>query len=162
MAFRFHFSGNRPTNRVDRPQWVLSFVFGVLESVNDWVKNEIGSIGDKFGVDVFDDFILGWQIELRDRFKRQVSETLVIHLIQEILNFDKKLRNSFGTRTSLLGMVFEDDIFLELWSGCKLKEMLEKLKGWTSLENAWERDLTSDSVFCCSMMIGLIDSVTGT
>lgn len=132
-------------------------MFGILENVHGWVKSELG---EGSGYDVFDDFILGWQMELMDKFKKEIPKSLdVMHLVQEILNFDQKLKNSFGTERSLLGMVFSHD--LELWTRYKLKESLEKLKGWISLENAWERDLTSDSVICCTMMIGLIDSIIG-
>lgn len=134
-------------------------MLGVLENTHEWVKTEVGP-GQ--GVDVFDDLILGWQMELMRKFKREISESLtVMHLVQEILNFDNKLKNTFGTKRSLLGMVFSDDVFLEIWTSHKLKETLEKIKGWISQENAWERDLTSDSVVCCTMMVGLINSITG-
>ncbi|CAN0560977.1 unnamed protein product, partial [Ectocarpus sp. 12 AP-2014] len=32
VRFRFHFEGERPTNRVDRPEWFLSFLLRALEA----------------------------------------------------------------------------------------------------------------------------------
>ena len=138
---------------------------GVLTGTSEWIKTQIQPVVSMDDVDVFGDFILGFQLELNDKFKREISKIsdspVVLHLVQQVLNFDLTLKNSFGAQTSLLGILFSDDVFLEIWTRYQLKGNLEKLKEWISQEEAWERDLNTDSVTCCTMMIGLIESMTG-
>ena len=40
-------------------------------------------------------------------------------------------------------------------------ETLLKYKEWIDLDTAWDLDFSNDSVFCCTMIIGLIESMNG-
>ena len=36
--FRFHFAGKRPTNRLDRPEWLFSFVLVAIRDHSDFLQ----------------------------------------------------------------------------------------------------------------------------
>ena len=104
----------------------MKFVLETLQSRIPWIKGEIQDIGLKFGMDSCNDFVLGFQLELLDKFKKEYPEIsdssqLILHLVQEILNFDSMVFTNFGVERSLLSMMVEDDVFLEIWCNYKLQ-----------------------------------------
>ncbi|CAM9174230.1 unnamed protein product [Ectocarpus sp. 6 AP-2014] len=115
VRFRFHFEGERPTNRVDRPEWFLSFLLRALEAYRPLLlllalpppaegapeleAREAGWGGRS--VDPLAYFARGLALLARRRLRAQLGaaaadESLLSHTVEEALTFDRCLDREAG------------------------------------------------------------------
>ncbi|KIV97350.1 hypothetical protein PV10_01112 [Exophiala mesophila] len=109
--FRYHFYGDRPTNRLDKPEYFLSHVLDLIEQHSNFVIDILGPILDQRALksealesiysDPISAFITGLLPMVRAKslsfLPQVVSEPqLFSHFMREIMLFDSSIRDSWG------------------------------------------------------------------
>eukprot|EP00127_Corallochytrium_limacisporum_P003430 Clim_evm58s149 gene=Clim_evmTU58s149 len=119
--FQFHFIGDRPTNRVDKPEWYLTFLLnslGCYETIDadlrkrglNWLPSLIPLLA-KRAVD------LAAQKILVDQDTIVKDDGLLNHTFGEVLLFDRRLLNLNGVNLedSLMNRLLQYDKLWELF-----------------------------------------------
>lgn len=111
LRFRFHFYGEKPTNRLDKPEYFLSHILDVLETHNEFMsthvqpiiddQNSKSSVGDALLSDAISAFITALlplvtakSLQLLPQIAGQPQ--LLSHFVHELMAFDKTLMDSWG------------------------------------------------------------------
>ncbi|KAF9426401.1 hypothetical protein BGZ94_006580 [Podila epigama] len=101
LRFKYHFEGKRPTNRLDKPEWYLSHVLGLIKDHTPLLQTYIQTIVQETEYkeyDVKNDFIrlLLGAVERKIRLSVPAmleSPEILSHAIHETILFDKTLRD---------------------------------------------------------------------
>lgn len=112
LRFRYHFSGDRPTNRLDKPEYFLSHILDLLEVHNDFLLDYVQPILDRrsHGITdnidlIYTDAISSFITALLPMVRRKAlsimpqildQPQLLSHFIHELIKFDDTLRESWG------------------------------------------------------------------
>ena len=127
--FSYHFSGNRPTNRRDKPEWYLH---QVLQWIGDHVKFIESHIQPFYGDnDAFGEFsrrLVQLTVEklIKDSAFILEDEVILAHTIGQVLSFESKLRTQYNypsSQPSALLILTQPAIFtrwIALEKVCKL------------------------------------------
>jgi hypothetical protein len=127
--FVYHFSGNRPTNRRDKPEWYLR---QILQWIGDHTKFIETNVQPLYAPnDAFTDFSRGLvQLAVEKLVKDTpvVLEdvTILAHTIGEVLSFESELRTSYNypsSQPSALLVLSQPQFFtqwIKLERDCKL------------------------------------------
>ena len=111
LRFRFHFYGEKPTNRLDKPEYFLSHILDLLDTHNEFMssyvqpvidaQNSKSSIGDALLTDAVSAFITALlplvtakSLQLLPQISAQPQ--LLSHFVHELMIFDKTLLDSWG------------------------------------------------------------------
>jgi hypothetical protein len=152
--FKWNFSGDKKTNRRDKPEWIFKFVFRILEKVEIWVK-------ETFSLDIWAEFVRVWLQEVQKKLGKEIKKMdskQIIHMVKEITEFDSKLYQKFQIKEFLLGRVLQDS--KEILVQVLLKESLSRFRGWMLEKDAFTIDVENE-VRCCTNLIGLICVMQG-
>ncbi|GME42986.1 RINT-1/TIP-1 domain-containing protein [Neofusicoccum parvum] len=111
MRFRYHFEGDKPTNRLDKPEYFLSHIIDLLNSYNAFIVDNLQPIllthfrGTDLGlnaayVDATSAFITALLPMLRSKISSTLPKVssqpqLLSHLVHEIMNFDTTLKEEW-------------------------------------------------------------------
>ena len=155
MRFRYHFEGNRPTNRVDRPEWFLSHVVDLLSTCNDFVVDKLQpNLANCFRntnmalnlayVDSTSAFITALLPMLRSKISSTIAQVsnqpqLLSHLIHEVMTFDTTIRDEWG---------YSGGRGLEGWNGLAWEVLVlqDWFERWLQVEKDCMFDLFSFDV----------------
>ena len=112
MRFRYHFDGDKPTNRIDRPEYFLAHVSSLLDDYAPFVADYIQPVllkhfrGTDLAlnpvyIDATSAFITALLPILRSKIASLLplvapDPQLLSHLMHELLKFDSTLRDSWG------------------------------------------------------------------
>lgn len=112
LRFRYHFSGDRPTNRLDKPEYFLSHILDLLETHNDFLLDYVQPILDRRSrssadnvdliyTDAVSSFITALLPMTRKKILSYMPQTidhpqLLSHFVHELMKFDDALRESWG------------------------------------------------------------------
>ena len=112
MRFRYHFDGDKPTNRIDRPEYFLSHVTTLLDDYSPFVAAHVQPILLRhFGrteqamnpvcIDAMAAFITALLPMVRAKIAALLPQVagqpqLLSHLMHEMMNFDTTLRDAWG------------------------------------------------------------------
>ncbi|KAF2129786.1 hypothetical protein P153DRAFT_366295 [Dothidotthia symphoricarpi CBS 119687] len=112
MRFRYHFEGDKPTNRIDRPEYFLSHITTLLNDYSAFVTDHVQPIllkhfrGTDLAlnpvyIDAMSAFITALLPMLRSKIavllpKVAPQPQLFSHLMHEILTFDTTIRENWG------------------------------------------------------------------
>ena len=112
LRFRYHFNGDKPTNRLDKPEYFLSHVVDVLEAHNDFFLDHFQPVLDQRPAstetetnlaysDATTAFITALLPMVRQKCLNllpQVAENahLLSHFVHELMEFDATLRDTWG------------------------------------------------------------------
>ena len=103
LRFRYHFEGERPTNRVDKPEWYLTHLVKLFDEYAPLFSEYIQDILDQNGLaarDAVQEFITA----VLPVLKRKVDLDMPIvsaqgplssHLVEELSKFDILLREEY-------------------------------------------------------------------
>ncbi|KAG0233317.1 hypothetical protein BGW42_007515 [Actinomortierella wolfii] len=100
LRFRYHFEGKRPTNRIDKPEWYLAHVQGLIKEhsafLHDYVQGILDSTEYK-DYDVKNGFISLLLRAVENKIRQTVPQMLdtpelLSHAIHETIKFDTRLR----------------------------------------------------------------------
>lgn len=111
MRFRFHFEGDKPTNRIDRPEYFLSHIISVLNDYNGFVVDYLQPIllkqfrGTDLAltpvyIDATAAFITALLPMLRHKIgvllpKVAAQPQLLSHFMHEVMSFDTTIREDW-------------------------------------------------------------------
>jgi hypothetical protein len=117
--FRYHFTTDRPTNRLDKPEYFLSHVLDLLASHDEFVNDNLqpllltqfrgtAMVKNPIYIDATSAFITSLLPMLRAKLLSIISQAasqpqLLSHLVHELIDFDTTLRNEWhytGNATS--------------------------------------------------------------
>lgn len=111
LRFRYHFYGDRPTNRLDKPEYFFSHVLDLLDQHGAWVANLLQPVLDariavnqeleNLYTDALSSFITALLPMVTQKclsLLRQLTSRppLLSHLMHELMSFDDTLRNSWA------------------------------------------------------------------
>ena len=111
LRFRFHFYGEKPTNRLDKPEYFLSHTLDLLDQHNEFVtdyiqpiidvQNERSNVADALFTDAVSALITALLplvttkcLQLLPQIVTQPQ--LLSHFVHELMAFDKTLMDSWG------------------------------------------------------------------
>ncbi|KAK4941068.1 hypothetical protein LTR10_018989 [Elasticomyces elasticus] len=109
--FRYHFYGDKPTNRLDKPEYFLTHVLDLVERHSGFVSDMLGHIFDEEvlasesleaiysdAVSAFITALLPIVLEKCLSFLPQISREpqLLSHFMHELMVFDTALRDTWG------------------------------------------------------------------
>jgi hypothetical protein len=123
LRFRYHFEAERPTNRVDKPEWFLAHITGLVTSYSGFLMRSVqpvlfGFEDDRIRTrDAVCEFITALlpivRRKTRNILPRIIEHAqLLSHFIHELIKFDAELRDEFyyapfGTQGPWKGMTHE-------------------------------------------------------
>jgi hypothetical protein len=111
VRFRYHFYGDKPTNRLDKPEYFLTHVLDLLERHSGLINDMLGPILDERAVnsealesiytDATSSFITALLPMVEAKclsFLPQISQQpqLLSHFLHELMAFDTTLRETWG------------------------------------------------------------------
>ncbi|KAJ4520395.1 hypothetical protein HRR83_002385 [Exophiala dermatitidis] len=111
VRFRYHFYGERPTNRLDKPEYFLTHILDLLDRHSAFMSDMLGPILDERarasealesiytdGVSAFITALLPVVIEKCLSFLPQIAREpqLLSHFMHELMAFDTAIRESWG------------------------------------------------------------------
>ncbi|PYI10176.1 RINT-1 family protein [Aspergillus sclerotiicarbonarius CBS 121057] len=112
LRFKYHFSGDKPTNRLDKPEYFLAHVMDLINNFGGFFASSLQPIFDQEAQNVGTD--LGWNFynashayitallpALKHKittFLPQISNhpQLLSHFMHELMNFDNEVRESWN------------------------------------------------------------------
>ncbi|KAA8646227.1 hypothetical protein EYZ11_001481 [Aspergillus tanneri] len=112
LRFKYHFSGDKPTNRLDKPEYFLSHILDLINNFGGFFTSFLQPIFDEKAQAVGSD--LEWNFHdashayitallpmLRQKIMTslpQISEhpQLLSHFVHELMNFDNEIRESWN------------------------------------------------------------------
>ncbi|KAB2575760.1 RAD50-interacting protein 1 [Lasiodiplodia theobromae] len=111
MRFRYHFEGDKPTNRLDKPEYFLSHIIDLLNQFNPFIVDNLQPIllshfrGTDLGlnaayIDATSAFITALLPMLRSKIFATLPKVanqpqLLSHLMHEIMSFDTNLKEDW-------------------------------------------------------------------
>lgn len=133
MRFRYHFEGDRPTNRLDKPEYFLSHVLDLLGSYSAFVIDNVQPLLLKHfrGTDlalnsVYIDAISAWVTALLPILRAKIfsmlpkvssQPQLLSHLMHEIMRFDTTIRDEWR---------YDGGYGVEGWKGLAWEVLVQK------------------------------------
>jgi hypothetical protein len=113
QRFNYHFSGNKPTNRLEKPEYFLSHVLELIRDYSQFVQDNLQPIVLRHFrdsedlldfpacIDATTAFITALIPMLKNKLYSVGSEivsqpSLLSHLVQEVISFDTTLQQSYG------------------------------------------------------------------
>ncbi|KKA20272.1 RINT-1 family protein [Rasamsonia emersonii CBS 393.64] len=158
LRFKYHFSGAKPTNRLDKPEYFLSHISDLISTYAGFITTYMQPIFDKradtAGSDLewnflsaLNAFIIALLPMLRQKISTFVPQVvnnppLLSHFIHELMNFDTDIRDTWN--------YLPDPYSSENWKGLTW-EVLTK-QGW------FDRWLQVEKDFALSRYKDIIDT----
>ncbi|KAF7565486.1 RINT-1 family protein [Pyrenophora tritici-repentis] len=112
MRFRYHFDGDKPTNRIDRPEYFLSHITTLLNDYSAFVTDHVQPIlfrhfrGTHLAlnpvyIDAMSAFITALLPMLRAKISSLLPKVagqpqLLSHLMHELMSFDLTIKDTWG------------------------------------------------------------------
>ena len=152
LRFKFHYATDRPTNRIDKPEWYLSHLIQValtheallrdLFELNDIQTNPVqkSTLLQTFVkqlIAIAKDHVAGQKERvLNDPF-------ILLHTVDEITKFSKIIAEAFSIQHGfdVLDSLLSDDLDVDAWIGAQyetsiasIDEILEKSDSWLNNE----------------------------
>ncbi|KAF5908405.1 RAD50-interacting protein 1 [Clarias magur] len=152
--FRYHFTGNRQTNSLNKPEWYLTQVLMWMGHNSNFMEEKIQPIFDHAGAKVNAKvelcrglLTLVYEKLAQDAPRLLYDDALFCHLVDEVLQFEKELRSTHAYPSNYPGalhILLEENIF-QKWLSVERKMALEKVDAMLSAEGAWSsqyKDIT--------------------
>ncbi|XP_016351479.1 RAD50-interacting protein 1-like [Sinocyclocheilus anshuiensis] len=152
--FRYHFTGNRQTNNLSKPEWYLTQVLIWMGNSSNFMDEKIQPILDRAGakinarVELCRGLLTLAQEKLsQDAPRLLYDDALFCHLVDEVLQFEKELRSTHSyprAYPGILHILLEETVF-QKWLSVERKMAVEKVDAMLSAEGAWSsqyKDIT--------------------
>ncbi|XP_078409312.1 RAD50-interacting protein 1 isoform X1 [Cetorhinus maximus] len=144
--FKYHFSGNRQTNMLNKPEWYLTQVLMWIGNHIKFFEEKIQPIIDKTGssLDAKLEFSRGLVMLVLEKMSADIprllyDDSLFCHMVDEILLFEKELYSAYGYPNNLPGCmhILSEETCFQKWLTVERKFALEKMDSVLSSEAAW-------------------------
>ncbi|KAI8506662.1 RAD50-interacting protein 1 [Branchiostoma belcheri] len=145
--FKFHFTGSKQTNALDKPEWYLTQILGWIRDHTDFLDHHIQPLLNRAGyphVEAKLEFTRGLLMLVADKLAQDMDsllydEHLFSHTVDEVLLFDRELRGSYSypaSQPGVLHVLTVQDTF-HRWITVERKFAVEKMDLLFSSETAW-------------------------
>ncbi|XP_053263242.1 RAD50-interacting protein 1 isoform X5 [Podarcis raffonei] len=144
--FKYHFTGNRQTNVLSKPEWYLTQVLMWIGNHAKFLEDKIQPALDKAGVSVNAklEFSRALVMLILEKLAADIpcllyDDNLFCHLVDEVLLFERELHsvhgylNSFPSCTHILS----EETCFQRWLTVERKFALQKMDSMLSSEAAW-------------------------
>ncbi|KAJ8269802.1 hypothetical protein COCON_G00124090 [Conger conger] len=144
--FRYHFTGNRQTNSLNKPEWYLTQVLMWMGNNSKFMEEKIQPILDRA------DAKINAKVELcrgllslaqeklaHDAPRLLYDDALFCHLVDEILQFERELRTTHAYPSMLPGTlhILLDESVFQKWLTVERKMAVEKVDALLAAEGSW-------------------------
>ncbi|KAK9480824.1 TIP-1 family-domain-containing protein [Lipomyces japonicus] len=159
LRFRYHFEGNRDTNRLDKPEWVFSHVLATVEEHENFLQTVVQGVLRKsvYGQSrqALHEFIYAYLPSVVTKLKSMIpiamsQPQLLSHIMMETMKFDEALReiylfSPFGVNDwqGLSGMIISNHGWFQGWLTIEKNFALARYREIITAPDAWLVD--SDS-----------------
>uniref|UniRef100_A0A8C5R606 RAD50-interacting protein 1 n=1 Tax=Leptobrachium leishanense TaxID=445787 RepID=A0A8C5R606_9ANUR len=144
--FRYHFSGNRQTNALSKPEWYLTQVLLWIGNHSKFLHEKIQPILNKAGsfVSAKVEFTRGLVMLVLEKLSVDIpcllyDDILFCHLVDEVLLFQRELHTAHGYTANLPNCmhILSEEVAFQRWLTVERKLALEKMDSMLSSEAAW-------------------------
>ncbi|KAJ3044174.1 hypothetical protein HDV00_002851 [Rhizophlyctis rosea] len=182
LHFKFHFLGNKPTNRLDKPEWAFTKVLAVLRDYTPFLCGAVQSLLYESGYtrhDAKNEFIRGLLEPVTQKLRLDAPNLLkepdlLSHAIKETLLFDKALREVHlftrergGEWKGCVAVLTDNAEWFRAWLGNELEAAKIRFEDIVKADNAWDLAFaTMDDVDetkvtkCAERFVILLEAVT--
>ncbi|KKY13705.1 putative rint-1 family protein [Phaeomoniella chlamydospora] len=165
LRFRYHFNGDKPTNRLDKPEYFLSHINDLIEAYNDFMLEHLQTILDKYATnpgfqsnlaytDATTAFITSLLPMVRQKclsLLPQIADDtqLLSHFVHELMEFDATLRDAWSytptttpseTWRGLTWEVLVTHGYFNIWLEAEKSFALDRYHAITSTADSGEID----------------------
>ncbi|KAF8437405.1 TIP-1 family-domain-containing protein [Terfezia claveryi] len=162
LRFRYHFEGDKQTNRLDKPEWFFNHILTLIEDYTPFANTYIQPLLDKHlpssGRDAVLEFITAVLPMLRRKIRNLLPQIvqhaqLLSHFIHEMIKFDTVLRDDYlyapyGTDAEAIweGITHEvlvKDNWFAQWLKVEKDFALSRYQNIVNADDAWQIDYDS-------------------
>uniref|UniRef100_A0A670Z7P9 RAD50-interacting protein 1 n=1 Tax=Pseudonaja textilis TaxID=8673 RepID=A0A670Z7P9_PSETE len=144
--FKYHFTGNRQTNVLSKPEWYLTQVLMWIGNHVSFLEDKVQPILDKAGTSVNArlEFSRALVMLILEKLDAEIpcmlyDDNLFCHLVDEILLFERELHGIHGYLSSLPSClhILSEETYFQRWLTVERKFALQKMDSMLSSEAAW-------------------------
>ncbi|XP_026532983.1 RAD50-interacting protein 1 isoform X1 [Notechis scutatus] len=144
--FKYHFTGNRQTNVLTKPEWYLTQVLMWIGNHVSFLEDKVQPILDKAGTSVNArlEFSRALVMLILEKLDAEIpcmlyDDNLFCHLVDEILLFERELHGIHGYLGSLPSClhILSEETYFQRWLTVERKFALQKMDSMLSSEAAW-------------------------
>ncbi|XP_028933871.1 RAD50-interacting protein 1 [Ornithorhynchus anatinus] len=144
--FKYHFSGNRQTNVISKPEWYLTQVLMWIGNHAKFLDEKIQPILDRAGspVNARLEFSRALMMLVLEKLAADIpcvlyDDNLFCHLVDEVLLFERELHSAHGYLSTLPGCmhILSEESCFQRWLTVERKFALQKMDSMLSSEAAW-------------------------
>ncbi|XP_063961152.1 RAD50-interacting protein 1-like isoform X1 [Lytechinus pictus] len=146
--FKYHFYGKKLTNSIDKPEWYFTQILNWIRDHSEFLQNNIQPILDEdltLNIEARTEFTRGLLHIVAAKLKHDIPELLfddqlLCHTIDELLLFDKELRNSYHYPHSQPGClhILTEQACFDKWIAIERQFAGQKLDTLFSSSSAWQ------------------------
>ncbi|KAK9464866.1 TIP-1 family-domain-containing protein [Lipomyces arxii] len=156
IRFRFHFEGNKETNRIDRPEWMFTHFIATIEDCRGFVEFAVQEILDRLTVVsnrvALNELILAYLPSVERKIKLLIpivksDPQLFSHLMLETMKFDDYLRDAYNFTPygqdeweGVTGVVMTKSQFFESWITVEKNFAFDRYQDIIAAADAWVID----------------------
>ncbi|KAF4522534.1 hypothetical protein B566_EDAN009982 [Ephemera danica] len=174
--FLYHFSGNRQTNRLDKPEWYMAQVLAWVRDHSQFVTQRVQPVltriagpGHEASVE-FSRALVQLVLEKlhADLPALQQDDALFAHALDETLAFDRELRAEHSypsAQPGVVSVITQAPLF-QKWIAMERKYAIERMDRMLSSDSAWQpmsQDSGQDELKiteCAEGMLNLLLTMT--
>ncbi|KAM6146150.1 RAD50-interacting protein 1 isoform 2-T3 [Phoenicopterus ruber ruber] len=144
--FKYHFTGNKQTNVLNKPEWYLTQVLMWIGNHAKFLDDKIQPILDKAGssVNARLEFSRALVMLILEKLAADIpcllyDDTLFSHLVDEVLLFERELYSVHGYLSSFPSCmhILSEESSFQRWLAVEKKFALQKMDSMLSSEAAW-------------------------
>nr|CAG4650896.1 EOG090X04F1 [Simocephalus serrulatus] len=147
--FLYHFNGNRPTNRRDKPEWYMRQILQWIEDHAKFIATNVQPLYEPN--DAFLEFSRGLvQLAVEKLVKEAPvmleDDVILAHTIGEVLSFESELRTSCNYPSSQPSalLVLTQPQFFSRWIALERAFAVQKMDDLLSSDKAWTSSSLGD------------------
>ncbi|KAI8909448.1 TIP-1 family-domain-containing protein [Powellomyces hirtus] len=152
LHFKYHFQGDRPTNRLDKPEWGFTRVLMTIRDHSVFLCGPVQLLLDEYGFasrDAKNEFIHGLLVAVMHKLRIDAPKLLLeprlfSHAVKETLAFDKSLREVHlyvqpkGNWKGCASIFTEKTEWFQQWIAMELAASQSKFAEAIEADEAWE------------------------
>ncbi|KAK0173873.1 hypothetical protein PV328_007015 [Microctonus aethiopoides] len=149
QRFIYHFTGNKQTNRPDKPEWFFTQILTWIKDHEKWIEKNVQTIANSTGftyINMKVEFMralvqLAVEKLHTDLPIAQYDDTHFAHLVDEALGFEHELRDTLlypANQPATVLVLTQAQIFVK-WIHMEKKYATEKIDVILNAQTAWER-----------------------
>ncbi|KAJ7329574.1 hypothetical protein JRQ81_015748 [Phrynocephalus forsythii] len=144
--FKYHFTGNRQTNVLSKPEWYLTQVLMWIGNHAKFLEDKVQPILDKAGspVNARLEFSRALVMLILEKLAADIpcllyDDNLFCHLVDELLLFERELHGVHGYLSSFPSCmhILSEETYFQRWLTVERKFALQKMDSMLSSEGAW-------------------------